>query len=129
LQLADRPREAERAYRAVLERATGRDRQYSGYLAALFLGQVLQARQEWAPALEAYEQAVQLRPDARSARMAIADLHVVTGRADAAWHTAEALLTPPPVDAAADPLTVFRQGQTSRHDQLLTALRAYVRLP
>jgi len=129
LQLADRPHEAERAYRAVLERATGDDRGYSGYLAALFLGQVLQARQEWAPAQDAYELALQLRPDARSARMAIANLHVVTGRPDVAWQTAAALLTPPIDGTATDPLTLFHQGQTSRHDQLLAALRAYVRLP
>jgi hypothetical protein len=123
---ADRWAEAESELRKVTERATGTDRLFSGYLAWLWLGQMKEVEREWNEAARSYEQATLIRPEARSARMALAALRARLGLSGQAWSAAESLVRGR-ANPEIDPLTLYPHAQSWRHDQVRNEMRLQVR--
>jgi hypothetical protein len=125
LDLVDRVDEAKTEWRRALEESTGSAAGVIGYLAALWLGRSAEETREVDAAEGYYQRAATLRPDARSARVALAALRSRQGRASDAYEAAAATVGLAGHDR--DPVILYRYGQTWQRPDILRRARALVR--
>jgi len=98
------------------------------YLASLFLGEVYAGTARGELAVEAYLRAVEARPDAMTARVALGHRLQAMGRfSESARVLQEGLADDSSSGEPADPWTDYLVGSKRQLDHALTELRALVR--
>lgn len=111
LYFLDRAEDSERELVRALKDARAANDVFSGYLAALFLGQLHEDRGRTKQAAESYETGIAIFPSGQSAYLSLGRLLIASGDADKGWRTARsALAGQPGSNTTFDPWYVYPAG-------------------
>ena len=127
--LVDYVPQARKELERALADATAADHPFAAYLAALFLGELLERSSQTDAARQAYEKAISINPECQAAYLALGHLLVASGRPAEGWTQARRLFgdTSPPRVRAPDPWFLYRGAQFWQSETLLKGMVQWVR--
>jgi tetratricopeptide (TPR) repeat protein len=121
--------QARKELEQTLADATATKHAFAAYLAALFLGELLERRGELDAARAAFEKAVSVNPECQAAYLALGHLLVVAGKPGEGWANARRVFgdAEKPRKPAIDPWFLYRSAQFWQAETLLRGMAGWVR--
>ena len=121
--------QARKELEQALADATAARHAFAGYLAALFLGELLERRGELDAARAAYEKAISVNPECQAAYLALGHLLVAAGKPAEGWANARRVFgdAGKPRKPAKEPWFLYRSAQFWQAETLLRGMTAWVR--